>query len=718
LEDENGNGITWDDKTNPKFNIGPFINEGDLGDHKFLLHVVDASGKDASVELTVHVVAPNVSLDESFATTAVATGTTLPKTAQFPFWLMRNRYIERVIKGDLKLVPRIDKLRESSTGDDGSYNISDFNLEDMILVENADGKIIAEINPKTGDIGKIEPGYKTITNDAVPPNTPTSVSIVDQNNQVLGTVYLVANANSDVGIYQNYDFKSENTGSLFGTNVDDVDNTDNFVFETLPGNDPDNPGGVILKNTVENKVMVSIDSTGNVVVIDKRITLTQKANDHVKEALIIQINFEGKSVGEVLISLNKAAVVIGPKDVPFMSPRKPSAGALSGSKTGSGKVNIANLVFDPGFIFSQQDLVKRKDFVKVLLKMICVIPRPEAHEPFKSGTGYADNNLLADYHPDIKEATLLGFISGYKGEPDAQGLFPFKPENNITRAEAVKIILGALQYRNVIDISGIKEGDPWFGGYMKAAQDLTPYLKSGKPIQNNFIVTAEEANDPYKLMTFGELLTMVQRVLDTYNCFEQDGNGNGLTDYCEEKYKITDPSTDPDQDGLNNALECADNLNPTDPDTDGGGVTDGKEIAAHTNPLDAADDALDDDNDGLSNFDETNIYHTDPHNPDTDGGGKSDGKEVENCGDPLNNTDDVENLACKNKSVPGLYIVPAECNACPCISTFLHKADLIPGDIFFSVVATYYSQYYATKPNDKTYIFTKGNEVTVQSINK
>lgn len=718
MVDENGDGIPWNDKTNSKFNIGPFINEGDIGDHKFLLHVVDASGKDASIELTVHVVAPNVSLDESFATTAIATGTTLPKTAQFPFWFMRSRYIERVIKGQLKLVPRIDKLRESTTGDDGSYNISDFNLEDMILVENADGKIVAEINPKTGDIGKLDTGYKTIANEAVPPTTPSSVSIVDKNNQVLGMVYLVSNANSDVKTYQNYGFKAENIESLGGTNVDDLEESDNFVFENLPGNDPDNPGGVILKNTVENKIMASIDSAGNVVLIDKRITLTQKQNDHTKEPLIIQINFEAKPVGEVYISLIQPAVIIGPDDVPFMTPRKPSAGILNGSKINSGKLNIANLIFDPGFKFTQQDLVSRKDFVKVLLKMICVIPRSEAHKPFTSGTGYADNNILAAYHPDIKEATLLGFVSGYKGEPDAQGLFPFKPENNITRAEAVKIILNALQYRNIIDISNLKEGDPWFGNYMKAAQDLTPYLKKGKPIQNNFVVTPEEANDPYKLMTFGELLMMVERVLDIYNCFEKDSNNNGLTDYCEEKYKISDPKADEDKDGLSNALECADNLNPLDPDTDGGGITDGKEKVAHTNPLDKTDDAADDDNDGLSNNEEVNIYKTDPQNPDTDGGGKSDGKEVENCGDPLDKTDDIDPSACKNESEAGLYVVPAECNTCPCLSTFLHKADLIPGDIFFSVVATYYSQYYQNKPNDKTYIFTKGNEVQIQSINK
>ena len=37
---------------------------------------------------------------------------------------------------------------------------------------------------------------------------------------------------------------------------------------------------------------------------------------------------------------------------------------------------------------------------------------------------------------------------------------------------------------------------------------------------------------------------------------------------------------------------------------------------------------LDDDNDGLSNIDELNLYNTDPPNPDSDGDGLSDGDEV------------------------------------------------------------------------------------------
>ena len=48
----------------------------------------------------------------------------------------------------------------------------------------------------------------------------------------------------------------------------------------------------------------------------------------------------------------------------------------------------------------------------------------------------------------------------------------------------------------------------------------------------------------------------------------------------------------------------------------------------------------DDDNDGLTDVDETGIHGTDPLNPDSDGGGTNDGAEITNGTDPNNPADD------------------------------------------------------------------------------
>ncbi len=55
---------------------------------------------------------------------------------------------------------------------------------------------------------------------------------------------------------------------------------------------------------------------------------------------------------------------------------------------------------------------------------------------------------------------------------------------------------------------------------------------------------------------------------------------------------------------------------------------------------------LDSDGDGLSDWDEINIYHTDPHNPDTDGDGLSDGDEIQKYHtDPLKADTDGDGLS-------------------------------------------------------------------------
>lgn len=83
---------------------------------------------------------------------------------------------------------------------------------------------------------------------------------------------------------------------------------------------------------------------------------------------------------------------------------------------------------------------------------------------------------------------------------------------------------------------------------------------------------------------------------------------------------------DADKDGISDYDEI--NIYKTDPlssDTDGDGLTDYEEIFTHeTDPL-----SPDTDNDGLSDYEEVHIYKTDPKNPDTDNDGYEDGLEVE-----------------------------------------------------------------------------------------
>ncbi len=750
--DSDGDGLTMNDRNNPEFRIGPFVHEGDIGKHPAILHVVDQSGNSSAMDLDINVFAPDISLDPTFARTSVATGETDPKVPILPFSLMRNRYIYRLVGEEIKLVPRTDKIKDGLTFEDGSYEIDDFNLENMILVENSDKEIIAEIHPDTGDIGALQPGYSTVTVPASLPNTPTQVDIVDSNGIVLGSVIAVADANTDVQIHEELGIDSTNFKEMTGVNIDDLDIADKFEFVSLPANDPNHPGGAVLVNVTEEKLLTLIDAAGNIMILDDRITIVQKQNQHTADPLIIQILFNGNAVGDVFVSTSQGdsslqtssgSTIIGPNDVPFATPRPPSTKTLYGNDVFGGPFNdmpsdlkaLALDLFNKGIIDADKDalgglqldteaLVKRKEFVKTLLKLLCIIPRPEAHEP---DTIYTDLPFEDDFFPYVKEGTLLDLVEGYKGEIDpVSGKLPFKPDNTITRAEAVKIILEALEMQGIITLETLVEGEPWYETFMEAAQDLNPYVVSGAILENNFIITPEEAVAPNKEMTFGELMLMADRVLDFYNCFEIDDDNDGMSDFCELKYDIDDPEADIDQDGLKNADECFYGLDPRDKDTDKGGVFDGEEVALGTNGLDDSDDSADDDNDGLTNRAEILIHGTDPNNPDTDGGGVIDGDEVKNLTDPnVKNDDDGggagdagDGDGGPREGEEGIYIIPASCDTCPCISTFLNKAEIIPGDVFFPVISKYYEEYYDSKPHEKLYIFSKGNEVTVQSVTK
>ena len=85
---------------------------------------------------------------------------------------------------------------------------------------------------------------------------------------------------------------------------------------------------------------------------------------------------------------------------------------------------------------------------------------------------------------------------------------------------------------------------------------------------------------------------------------------------------------DPDNDGLSNEDELANNTDPQDPDSDGDTINDNDELTAGTNPNNA-----DSDGDGLNDAEEATLG-TDPTEADSDGDGINDGAEILLGSDP------------------------------------------------------------------------------------
>lgn len=102
---------------------------------------------------------------------------------------------------------------------------------------------------------------------------------------------------------------------------------------------------------------------------------------------------------------------------------------------------------------------------------------------------------------------------------------------------------------------------------------------------------------------------------------------------------MVDCNLDSDGDGLTDFDEVnVYGTNPNNPDTDGDGYNDGNEVTIGSDPLNPCDPnpmnpVCDQDGDGLTNAEEANAG-TDPANSDTDGDGVLDGEEVNGVDDP------------------------------------------------------------------------------------
>ena len=740
-QDQDGDGIRDNDRNNPVFRLGPFENSGDLGTHEFILHVVDQSNNSSSQKITVDVKIPVIKLDKTVSDSGIISGSISEQISEYPFSVYRKRYSYTSSDEKLQLISGTQKIVTNSadarskyrTDENGLYTISDLNREDIIEIKDSNGNIVGEINPQTGNIGNLENGYTVEIINAVPPLRTTEIVIKNNNDEIVGSIFFSIDSNNDIKIYVEKSFEGMDFMNMSGVFVNDLISSDDFEFIKIKSDNGEYTGGVALYYSKENKNVLLVDTGGNILVLDDRIKLKQKENNHIADPFVISVEYLNTAVSEIFIAAGKNdsyAKFTSRDQLPISLPEAPPANMFYGRSEDKKILDVdenLNAFLEilkekgiisfredkNGYIYNPQELISRAEFVKTFLTMLCIVPGEAAYRPYTSGEakgGYADvqisQNGIPWYYPYVKQADLFGLVEGYKGNIDQEsGLVMFLPDRTIALAEGVAIIVRALDYKKILEIGTINEGTPWYLNYLIIARNLTPFLKTGLALPNNYILTETESDHPDLEMTRGDLIKLASRVLQTYNCFSDDLDNDGMSDYCEAKYQIDDPNDDPDKDGVKNADECYNNMNPLNSDSDEGGINDGQELSLGSNPLNGEDDGKDSDNDMLSDVSEILVYKTDPFDADTDNGGVKDGEEVKNQTDPLNKNDDLSNQTV-TETFSGIYIVPGECISCPCEYSFSHSADILPGDVFFTVISTY----------DESSIFTKSNEVTINKL--
>lgn len=539
--------------------IGPY---DDLEQRIATLWVSDAAGNTDTAEVTVNVYVPDIVIAEASETEI--SGYTNPASPDFPFYLVRER------EG------AVTELGNGYTTDeDGNFIVDDLEPSDLLAVLDNEGNTVAHFNPLTKQLIVYSESYAVAALSA-DIEWSSRLVVYEAGTGLILTSFVIVTS-EDNSINTSPDPLEET----------DLSNQDGVLvyFEGESENYDVNINEIVAYDETYGSADMTISNTGNITIYDADYTLVKREAESLDEYLILEIYKDGELEMEVWPGSSTELYITSTTDLGISDSDPIGYDSISGDyrlyfediENDDPLYNdIAELVergvlegyeVDDLRYFYPDNEINRAEFAKIVLGILCIVPRDEA---------YTSPNVFYDilstsewFYPYTKEAYLSDLITGYLGELNSEGMAPYKPNNTITRAEATKIVLEALDREGIIELPDVT-GTPWYEPYIAIAQNLEPYMLAEATAGDEaYILTTEEAMNPLHEITRYEFVQMSVRVLQAYNCFDLDSDGDGLINYDEELIYETDPYN---------------------PDTDDGGIDDGTEVNRGTDPLDGDDD--------------------------------------------------------------------------------------------------------------------------------
>jgi hypothetical protein len=568
--DSDGDGIKNNDDQSLGLTteIGPYE---DTRERIVTLYVTDSAGNTAVQEIAVEIYVPAIVLTE--ATVDFVRGITDPLSPDFPFHLIRDR------NGVLK------EIGEGAGTDAYGEIYEELIPSNRLAVYDSTGEVVAEFNPVTKQVLVYDSAYASAVLPAGD-EWPSRLVVYQKSfGAVVGSFLFVNSASTQIREVavplENLDLSIYDYPTVYT-----VSDSEHYEFTQ---------NSLVARNSL-GALEFMLSPSGSISIFDERYHLVKRAASSLDEYLVIEV-YDGDQL--------ELEIWPGSPDALHLTTTEeldlPGSELLNPGTSGSGSTRLVfedideddplykNLVelVERGILegytendaqyFKPDQAINRAEFTKIILGILCIVPRDEAEALPSVFNDILDPTVW--YFGVTKESFLRELITGYLGEVDSAGVAPFKPNKTISRAEAVKIVLEALDKENIIELPENLVGEPWYDPYMNIAQDLTPYLVSDSTAgSESFIVTKEEAKDPLHELTRYEFVEMSVRVLEAYNCFDLDSDGDGLFNIDEETVYGTDPYN---------------------PDTDAGGVDDGSEVDRGSDPLNGRDDFADDSGDGL-----------------------------------------------------------------------------------------------------------------------